>query len=81
MLTEHGFSVLERGSRVSVIEWPDAEIAWRAIASLGPSVPAQRTNHLSVLKREVLAALESCRDTRGVYRSRSDQQSVIARKT
>jgi len=80
MLTEHGFSVLERGSRVSLIEWPDDEIAWRAIASLGPSVPAQRTNDRSLLKREVLAALESCRDARGVYRSRSDQQFVIARK-
>jgi hypothetical protein len=80
MLTEHGYSVLERGSRVSVIEWPDDEIAWRAISSLGPSVPAQRTNDLSLLKREVLEALESCRDERGVYRSRSDQQFVIARK-
>jgi SAM-dependent methyltransferase len=80
MLTEHGFSVLERGSRVSVIEWPDAEVAWRAISSLGPSVPAQRTNDPSLLKREVLDALQSCRDARGVYRSRSDQQFVIARR-
>ena len=44
MLAASGFSVLERGGRTSVIEWPDAEIAWRAISSLGPAVPALRTN-------------------------------------
>lgn len=80
MLTASGFSVLERGGRTSVIEWPDAEIAWRAISSLGPAVPALRTNDPSVLKHEVLDALEPCRDQRGIYRTRSDQQFVIARK-
>jgi len=80
MLTASGFSVIERGSRTSVIEWPDAETAWRAISSVGPAVPALRTNDPSVLKREVLDALEPCRDRHGIYRSRSDQQFVIARK-
>ena len=50
MLTASGFSVLERGGRTSVIEWPDAEIAWRAISSLGPAVPALRTNDPSALR-------------------------------
>jgi SAM-dependent methyltransferase len=80
MLTASGFSVLERGSRTSVIEWPDREIAWRAISSLGPAVPALRTNDRSVLEREVFDALEPCRDRRGIYRTRSDQQFVVARK-
>jgi len=80
MLTASGFSVLERGSRTSVIEWPDTEIAWRAISSVGPAVPALRTNDPTALKREVLDALESCRDQRGIYRTRSDQQFVTARK-
>ena len=80
MLTASGFSVLERGGRTSVIEWPDAEIAWRAISSLGPAVPALRADDPSVLEREVLDALEPCRDRRGIYRTRSDQQFVIARK-
>jgi SAM-dependent methyltransferase len=80
MLTASGFAVLERGKRTSVIEWPDAEIAWRAISSVGPAVPALRANDRSVLKREVLDALEPCRDQRGIYRTRSDQQFVIARK-
>jgi SAM-dependent methyltransferase len=80
MLTASGFSVLERGRRTSVVEWPDAEIAWRAISSVGPAVPALRTNDPSVLKREVLDALEPCRDRRGIYRTRSDQQFVVAQK-
>ena len=80
MLTASGFAVLERGSRTAVVEWPDAEIAWRAVSSLGPAVPALRVNDPSALKREVLAALEPCRDERGIYRTRSDHQFVIARK-
>jgi SAM-dependent methyltransferase len=81
MLRGSGFEVVERGSRVSVIEWPDDEIAWRAISSLGPAVPALRTNDVSVLKREVLDALLPFRDACGIYRTRSDQQFVIARKS
>ena len=80
MLQASGFEVLERGGRMSVIEWPDDELAWRAISSLGPAVPALRTNDEALLRREVLEALESCRDQRGIYRARSDQQFVIARK-
>lgn len=81
MLTATGFAVVERGARTSVIEWPEAEIAWRALSSLGPAVPALRTNDPELLRREVLGALEECRDERGVYRSRSDHQFVIARRT
>jgi hypothetical protein len=81
MLTATGFEVIERGARTAVIEWPDAEIAWRALSSLGPAVPALRTNDPELLRREVLMALEECRDERGVYRSRSDHQFVIARRT
>jgi ubiquinone/menaquinone biosynthesis C-methylase UbiE len=80
MLTASGFSTIERGGRTSVMEFPDAELAWRAIASFGPAAPALRTNDRSVLEREVLEALEPCRDRNGIYRTRSDQQFVIARK-
>ena len=80
MLTASGFAVLERGSRTSVIEWPDDEIAWRGVSSIGPAVPALRANDLSVLEREVLDALEPCRDQRGIYRMRNEQQFVLARK-
>ncbi len=80
MLEAGGFDVIERGHRVSIIEWPDADIAWRAMASLGPAVPALRNGDVAEIKREVLAALESCLDDRGMYRFRNDHQFVIARK-
>jgi SAM-dependent methyltransferase len=80
MLTASGFSVLERGSRTSVIEWPDTETAWRAISSIGPAVPALRANDPAMLKREVLRALEPCRDRHGIYRTRSEQTFVVASK-
>jgi SAM-dependent methyltransferase len=80
MLEASGFSVVERGGRISTLEWPDADIAWRAVSSVGPAVPALRSNDEAVLRRAVLAALESCRDERGVYRTRSDHQFVVATK-
>jgi SAM-dependent methyltransferase len=80
MLAASGFEVLARDSRVAVIEFPDETLAWRAIRTLGPAVPALRTNDEAVLRREVLEALAPCRDQRGIYRTRSDQQFVIARK-
>ena len=80
MLEATGFEVVERGSRISTIEWPDAEIAWRAVTSMGPAVPALTHGDVDAIKREVLDALESCRDDRGIYRFRNDHQFVIARK-
>jgi SAM-dependent methyltransferase len=80
MLAGAGFEVVERGSRVSVLEWPDADVAWRAISSLGPAVPSLRTGDTKAIKRDVMAALEHCRDDRGVYRFRNDLQFLIARK-
>ena len=42
MLEASGFEVVSRGQRVSTIEWPDADLAWRALSSIGPAVPALR---------------------------------------
>jgi SAM-dependent methyltransferase len=80
MLTASGFEDCERDGRTSVIEWPDAEIAWRAISSIGPAVPALLGGDREELRRAVLEALEPCRDACGIYRTRSDQQFVTARK-
>ncbi len=80
MLRESGFDVVERGSRVSTIEWPDPELAWRALSSVGPAVPALRHTDHEIVKHDVLAAIESCRDSRGGYRFRNDHHFVIARK-
>ncbi len=80
MLTASGFTVLERGQRLSTLEWPDAEIAWRALSSIGPSVPALRHGDVAVIKREVLEAIEAGRDAVGIYRFRNDHQYVIAER-
>jgi hypothetical protein len=54
MLEAAGFEVLERGCLVSTMEWPDAELAWRALASQGPAVPALRQGNHAALRRDVL---------------------------
>jgi ubiquinone/menaquinone biosynthesis C-methylase UbiE len=80
MLETAGFRVSERGQRISVIEWPDAEIAWRAVSSVGPVVPALHAGNTAAVKADILAALEPGRDAHGMYRLRNDHHFVIARK-
>ena len=80
MLEAAGFEGAERASRISTLEWPDDDIAWRAMASAGPAVPALEHVGPEVLRPAVLAALEPCRDAFGIYRFRNDHQFVIARK-
>jgi ubiquinone/menaquinone biosynthesis C-methylase UbiE len=80
MLRAAGFVELERGKRIAVVEWPDADITWRAISSGGPVVPALAHTDPKVLEREVLEAIDHCRDRRGVYRFENDHQFVTGRK-
>lgn len=80
MLTDGGFVDIERHHRVSVIEWPDPDIAWRALSSTGPAVPALEHVGPVALKGAVLDALEPCRDERGTYRFRNDHQIVLGRR-
>jgi SAM-dependent methyltransferase len=80
MLSDSGFEVMERGARVSVIEWPDSEVAWRAVSSVGPAVPALRATDPAIVKEAVLEAIDHCRDERGFYRFQNDQHFVIARR-
>lgn len=80
MLGDAGFEVIERGARVSTIEWPDADVAWRALASVGPAVPAIRHTDPQIVRQAVLDAIDHCRDRSGIYRFRTDQHFVIARK-
>lgn len=80
MLTAAGFEIVERGTRVSTVEWPDEDTAWRAMASLGPAVPALEHVGPDVLRPVVMEALSRLRDEHGIYRFRNDQEFVIARK-
>ena len=80
MLASAGFEVVERGGRVSTLEWPDADTAWRAMSSVGPAVPALDHVGDAVLRPQVMAELDRLRDPYGIYRFRNDHQFVIARK-
>ena len=78
MLVDAGFDIVERGSRVSNIEWADADVAWRALSSCGPAVPALDHSDPDRVRRDVLAAIDHCRTPSGMYRFRNDHQYVIA---
>ena len=80
MLEAAGFAVTERGGRISTLEWPDEETAWRAMASVGPAVPALEHVGADVLRPQVLAAMAAIQDRHGIYRFRNDHQFVIAAK-
>ncbi len=80
MLTDAAFEIVESGARVSIIEWPDSDTAWRALSSVGPAVPALRHSDPVVVRAAALEAIEHCRDTRGAYRFQNDHHFVIARK-
>ncbi|MCB0972892.1 MAG: class I SAM-dependent methyltransferase [Acidimicrobiales bacterium] len=79
MLVHAGFEVLEAGSRVSTMEWPDADTAWRAVSSLGPAVPALQAVGEEALRPPVMAAMEELRDRHGIYRFRNDHRFVVGR--
>jgi hypothetical protein len=80
MMSDAGFEVVERGQRVSVVEWPDDDIAWRALCSIGPIVPALAHSDPVAVRRDAMSAIAHCRTDRGVYRFENVQNFVIARK-
>jgi SAM-dependent methyltransferase len=80
MLSAAGFEVTERGSRMSTVEWPDADTAWRAVSSVGPAVPALENVGADVLRPLVMDVLEQTVDELGVYRFCNDQEYVVAVK-
>jgi SAM-dependent methyltransferase len=79
MFEAAGFEVVERGSRISTMEWPDDDIAWRALSSTGPLVPALEHSDPELVRRDVLAAMAPMRNAAGMYRYSNDHQFVIAR--
>jgi SAM-dependent methyltransferase len=80
MLEQAGFEVVERDRRLSVVEWTDGDIAWRALRSTGPVMPALFAADESAVKQDVLEALAHCRTSFGGYRFRNAQEYVVARK-
>lgn len=61
-------------------EWPDEETAWRAMASVGPAIPAIENVGRDELRPQVIEAMEPCRTRQGGFRFRNDHHFVMARK-
>jgi SAM-dependent methyltransferase len=80
MLDRAGFEVVERDRRLSVVEWPDGDVAWRALRSIGPVVPALANADETAVKASVLEALEGCRTPYGAYRFQNTQEYVVAQR-
>jgi SAM-dependent methyltransferase len=79
MLERAGLTPVERGTVESISEWPDPEVAWRAIAAIGPAWPSIEHSGEAVVKTEVLAALAPFSSADIGVRLVSELAYVIAR--
>jgi ubiquinone/menaquinone biosynthesis C-methylase UbiE len=79
MLDQAGLIAVERGTVESISEWPDPEVAWRAIAAIGPARTSIAHTGEAAVKAEVLAALEPFSSADAGVRLMSELAYVIAR--
>jgi SAM-dependent methyltransferase len=79
MLERAGLAPVERGTVESISEWPDVELAWRAIAATGPAWPSIEHSGEAAVKAQVLAALEPFTSADAGVRLTSELGYVIAR--
>ncbi len=79
MLKATGFDNLERGTVNVVNEWPDIDIAVRALASAGPSVPAIQATGLSAFCDALRGVVEPMYDPGVGIRITSEFAWVTAR--
>lgn len=79
MLEGAGFIDVERTAAPSILEFPDQEIAWRALRSPGLVVPALRDVGESELRERLMSAVEHLRAPDGSYRIVNELTCVTAR--
>jgi SAM-dependent methyltransferase len=79
MLDRAGLVAVERGTVESISEWPDPEVAWRAIAAIGPAWTSIEHSGEPAVKAEVLAALEPFSSADTGVRLLSELAYLIAR--
>jgi SAM-dependent methyltransferase len=79
MLEGAGFSEVERTAAPSILEFPDEEIAWRALRSPGLVVPALRDVGEAELRGRLMSAVEHLRAPDGSYRIVNELTCVTAR--
>lgn len=80
MFTGAGLEVVTRGSTAARMEWPDPEIAWRALRSLGPTQAALDALGEETLRPRALAAIESFRHPDGSYLLANELTHLVGRR-
>lgn len=80
MLESAGFVVTERGATETVIEATSADDMWRTLRSPGVVLPSLQHVGESVLREQVLVAVEPFRAADGSYRLVNELTHVIAHK-
>jgi SAM-dependent methyltransferase len=68
MLTTAGFTGIERRGVPAILEFADADVAWRTLRSPGLVKPALDAVGDTELRRRLLSAIEPFRDNDGSYR-------------
>ncbi len=81
MLAEAGFEVLDSGSVVSVSEFPDAEVAYRALASTGMMYPLTESGDEAALRESSMEILEANNDPQAGIRMDAAFGWVLARRS
>lgn len=80
MLEAAGFSAGVRGSVIGTNEWPDEEIAWRAIASMGPAWAAIELSGEAAVRAAVMPVIERFRAEDAGYRLRAQFDYLVAQR-
>ncbi len=78
MLSTAGFAAIERWETPSILEFADAEDAWRAMRSPGLLVPALESVGEAELRRRLMPTIEHCRAADGSYRIVNELTCVVA---
>jgi SAM-dependent methyltransferase len=79
MLERAGLTPIERGTVASISEWPDVDLATRALLSMGPAQPSIAHSGADAVTSALLEALEPFSDPDTGVRLVSEQGYVIAR--
>jgi SAM-dependent methyltransferase len=80
MLDAAGFDVVARGTTKARFEWPDADIAWRALRSPGVVLPALEVVGEEQLRARTLDAVAPFRAPDGSYLLANELVHVVGRR-
>jgi hypothetical protein len=81
LLADAGFQVLDSGTVTSVSEFPDAEVAYRALASTGMMYPLTESGDEQALRTSSMEVLRAQERTDSGIRMDAAFGWVVARRT